>query len=117
MNLLATGRADQFPISSGICGAINAFKCSSHQDIRIGWRLRERSNGLSVQAARFNESLSAVMADPKAAVRVIELPCRGVDGGAVGLIHENVIDNQVIRVVEVSELPPGSSFIQRLVDE
>ena len=60
--------------------------------------------------------MAAVMADPKAAARPIDLPGCGIDGGWGRLVYNDVVEDQIVRGIELGQPMPVRAAVRGFID-
>src|SRR6266567_4748478 len=59
--------------------------------------------------------LSAILADPKPAIRMAELPGSDVHQGRISLVDNDVVDDEIVRFIEFGETLPAGALVCRFV--
>src|SRR5712692_4396709 len=82
------GGGNLLPTLAGILRAEDAPECPGNQNVRVGWRLSQRPDGLAIQADGPPITPAIIAAENAAAVRAQRLT-GGVQCGRISGIHDN----------------------------
>ena len=107
VNFLAPRRADQRPGDAGIPAPEDPFQGSGIEHGGIGGRLRKSANRLAAQPLDLSPAPPPVAALPQPAVLVVQPPRGHINSGWIGLIHKNVVQDQVVKQAQLRKPMPG----------
>lgn len=116
MNFVATGWADKRPGNAGVGTAEDAFQGSGVEDRRIRRRLGKGADRLPAQSLDLAPGMAPVVAHPQAAVIAVRPPGGDVDGGRMGFIHDDMVENEAVGRADAGKTAPVRAGVRGFVN-
>ena len=117
VDFFAAWRTDELPRGTSVRRTKHALQRPRKEHVRVGRGQGKGTNRLPMKSRCLLPGFSPIVADPKAPVGPIELPCRSIDFSGIARIHKNVVNHKIVGGVEPGKPAPVSPFVRRFVDQ